>query len=335
MTVCLAIVKNKSTNVTLGAKLLMNSGNIVILKTSDLCKLRHSLLLDNAIIDSRGYARGIKGSALPVEYADTEKAKPVLLEKIYTHTSKGMLSKGWYAINGGIYLVKGAYKNEYNPLAELIGSQIAYLVSDKNAVLYKLDNKAKYPEIKSDFKYVSLCEKWSHNATQQFYRYAELRSNKRITDYFGWICRNCGKKQLHDLSMMLFIDALIGNQDRHLGNFEVDVKTGNFTKIIDFGGSCLADYPTKRYRIKGLAPDKCKPFGDTHMQQMRRVKTLLARDSQKLIVPDVEQVVRKVMSDNKALLCSVSNNYYTELNTYLLNRAAVFTKEMRNYLIWR
>ena len=326
----LAILKDKEYK-TKGIKILLDTGDIKNLRTNEVSKLKanNQLFLRNAEIYGNGYVRGKRGVTLPVELLKDN--APKLLEKIVTHTSKGMLSKGWYSIDGKTYLVKGAYKGEYNPIAEVIGSEIAYKLSGM-AIKYTLDLQSKFPEINSTFKYVSICKKWELNKTMPFYKYADMTNKKEVKDYFGWAYRKFNQKQIYDLAMLLFIDAIIGNKDRHLGNFDINLDTGDLAPYMDFGMSCLSDNVADLSKVKGISPDKAKPFDKTHLQQIKKVKLLLSRDKQKLKLPDIKKVVNSVLDSHKDFLMSVNEQYYITLREYLNNRVDRFTEEMKDFI---
>lgn len=58
MDICLAILKDKTNNTTVGAKFLANNGDIVNLPTSDILRLKDKLRLGNAVIDKNGFTSG-------------------------------------------------------------------------------------------------------------------------------------------------------------------------------------------------------------------------------------------------------------------------------------
>ena len=210
-----------------------------------------------------------KSSVFDSRYIAPSSDKHVLIEKRATKTSRGVLSKGWYKIGSKTVLAKGNTEGNREPFAEVIGGRIAHYISEGYAVLYQLAPASDFPELKIfDFKHVSICEKYTSNASQQFSKYLDALQGKALQGiaYLDWI-----KKQpllfRQKLCQMLFIDAVIGNQDRHLNNWDIEIATGDVLPFIDFGAGCLGWGKSNILSYKSpeaISPDKAKPFGNTH-----------------------------------------------------------------------
>ena len=129
-------------------------------------------------------------------------------------TTNGMLKKCWHRDNGQIYLYKGQSQQYANggreAFAEYFSSQLANFLGF-NAITYNL--KLFHNEI------VSSCPIFTNEnegyVPIYYYLNKEKYSNKNIQSERE-IMRIYGKEAFEDL--MVF-DALIANQDRHLGNF--------------------------------------------------------------------------------------------------------------------
>lgn len=259
-----------------------------------------------------------------------------LISKLSTKTSRGVLSKGWYKINGQICIVKGNTESSYEPIAEYIGSRIAYKISDKYSIIYDLMASKLFPEINvfNNFPYVSVCEKWKCNNTQQFSKYVDLLEQKEVKDYKMWLLNKASPKLLYQVSLMLFVDALIGNQDRHLNNWDIIIDTQELAPFIDFGASCLSWNISELKKIlnsNSIYPDISKPFAKTHLQQLNTIKKLLNKNHQILKLPNPDIIISDVLTE----CLWVSEEfpvYYNTVSAYLHRRFNRICKEFQDYL---
>lgn len=336
----ISIIKDEQGK-TIGARIALDNGYEKKYSTSQLKKLQSNkqIRLFNAIVDSRGYVRKKSNEVnnLAIEVYKTKDTKHnneiVLLQKIFTRTSQGAISKGWYLINKQVYLVKSNYPKEYNPFAEVIGSRIANNISKGYSILYSLDSADKYPEIKGDLPLVSLCKKWEHFSTVKFYNYVDSKNGNEVKNYFQWLINNGTREQIYFTSLMLFIDAIIGNKDRHLGNWEIDMATHNVTKFIDFGNSCLSEHKDRIKYKGGIEPDVAKPFSETHFNQVKKVKLLLKRYNLKLKVPSIEKAILINENDKDIqLIKKYDRQYYENVKKYIQNRAVEYYKQYMDCL---
>ena len=262
-------------------------------------------------------------------------AKPVLIEKKATKTSRGILSKSWYKIGSATVLAKGNTEGNREPFAEVIGGRIAYFMSEGTSVLYNLAPASDYPELKVfDFDHVSVCEKYMSGDSQQFSKYLDALHGKELqrNAYLDWV-----KKQpmsfRQRLCQMLFIDAVIGNQDRHLNNWDIEIDTGNILPFINFGAGCLgwSKLSTLSYKTpEVISPDKAKPFGNNHLQQIRHLRLILKDDS-KIRVKDPEAAVKVALEKSEDVL-SLDPVYAEKVAHYLTNRAMVFKEKAQDIL---
>lgn len=150
-------------------------------------------------------------------------------------TTNGMLKKCWYRENDRqIYLYKGSYQMEAS--AEYYNYQIAELLGF-NAISYGIINFHKYT--------VSRCPLFTDENNgfipiEDFFK-KDITSNSFLEKYCAEIY---GQKAFED---MMFFDALIGNIDRHTGNFGmiIDNNTNKILKaapIFDNGMGMLGAY---------------------------------------------------------------------------------------------
>ena len=207
-----------------------------------------------------------------------------LVSKQATRTSLGCLSKGWYEDGGDLYLVKGNSNSEisskfgYEPFSEVLASRLGKLL-DLPVVDYTLEPASSYPDITMhNCDYVSVCKKFSADDEQlvSYCKWADLTNGKEVKDYFNYYLKsNLSNKAL---VQMLIFDAIIGNPDRHLNNFDVVVgrDTQKLGPIFDNGACMLAQKSNAELKIsKGIGFDKAKPFKPTHTEQVSLVKRRL------------------------------------------------------------
>jgi hypothetical protein len=110
------------------------------------------------------------------------------LHKNTTKTSRGILSKAWYEIDGETQLVKGNTENGLEPFAEYIGSRIAHYMTDGFAVIYDLEKANLFPEIKTfNLDWDSTCPKYKSSYTMQFSKYVDYIEDKEVRDYRVWL----------------------------------------------------------------------------------------------------------------------------------------------------
>lgn len=206
--------------------------------------------------------------------------KPELLHKLDTKTSNGVLSKGWYKINDKNYLVKGnsngvAKSIGHEPFSEVLAYRFGALLGIP-IVPYSLARADEFADIRTfGCEYVSVCKEIPRKRQEQmlhFAEYADITAGKIVVDYSSFYKKS--GLSINYLYRMLLFDAVIGNFDRHLNNFDViyNGETGEVKNapIFDNGASLLAYVPDNELRVyNSIGPDKAKPFKDTHVKQMR------------------------------------------------------------------
>lgn len=143
-------------------------------------------------------------------------------------TAEGSFAKFWKQENGSVYLYKagatGAANVGLEPYSEYISSNIARQIAEQNTVSYDL---AKYKG-----KICSKCEMFTNEDIGFVPLYKLLDANKHYTiPKVINICKDLGYER--QCAEMFFIDSVIFNQDRHLGNFGFLVNNDTF-EIVDF-----------------------------------------------------------------------------------------------------
>ena len=101
-----------------------------------------------------------------------------LVEKRETRTSRGMLSKGWYRVDGQLVMVKGNSITEagtagYEPYSEVMASLIAEVLKLPH-VEYSLMPARLFPDIQTySCDVVSVCPKFTTD-DEQLYHFADM-----------------------------------------------------------------------------------------------------------------------------------------------------------------
>lgn len=252
-----------------------------------------------------------------------------LIEKQKTSTTLGCLSKAWYSDSKTMYLVKGNLKLNsggygWEPYSEAIVSVIASVLNIPH-IHYTLAPADEFPDVKTyEIPVVSICKKYNiPKGCQKLsaLAYMEAFHRREInTNYWSLFKRlPIDKASTFD---MLVLDAIVGNKDRHLNNWEYIITEDSVSlmPIFDFGESLLAQN-TRLSRCvteKGIGTDKAKPFKDTHSEQMRLIKKYyptyqFSRDAQvcwKAIEKGIIPILKSIPDDSRA----------SKIYTYLHNR---------------
>lgn len=143
-------------------------------------------------------------------------------------TAEGSFAKFWKQEDGSVYLYKagatGAANVGLEPYSEYISSSIAQQIAEQNTVSYDL---AKYKG-----KICSKCEMFTNEdiGFVPFYKLLDANKHYTIPKAIN-ICKDLGYER--QCAEMFFIDSVVFNQDRHLGNFGFLVNNDTF-EIVDF-----------------------------------------------------------------------------------------------------
>lgn len=202
---------------------------------------------------------------------------PTLINKMETKTSNGVLSKGWYSVNGTMKLVKvnsfGLTKGTkgYEPFSEVMVSKLLDVMQIEH-VHYGLDKASNYPQIKTyDCDWVCICDAIeTQSQLIHFASYADIESGGICHDYFTFLLNH--ENLILPIYKLMAIDAITGNSDRHLNNFDVlwDGQTASMAPIFDNGAALLALISDKDLKSEWgvCGPDKSKSFKQTHTEQI-------------------------------------------------------------------
>lgn len=239
-----------------------------------------------------------------------------LILKQETKTSNGVLSKGIYKDENNVnYLVKGTTFGGYEAVSEVIAYNVACALG-LSCVEYKIKSGKEYPEVNTD-SYVSVCkfDKTPHGYQHlSAIKLMELYYKREINeDYWGLFTDMFDYPK--DILDMLVFDAIIGNNDRHLNNWDYYVFQGENglmfkqTPIFDNGSSLVPDC------------DISKPFKSTHKLQTELIKKRYPY--YKLdIVGDVNELLDKI----EPYLWLIPENRGIAVKEYLRERYIRYTE---------
>ena len=213
------------------------------------------------------------------------------------NTSDGWLKKKWKIINGKRCLIKGGSGAiQQEPYNEVIASKIMERL-DIPHVKYSLIMEEEYP--------YSICEDFITPQTELISAWYVMQTEKKpnhISVYQHYVncCEKLGIPKIKEsLDQMMVVDYLIANEDRHQNNFGVirDVKKLNFigaAPLFDSGTSLWFDKPTPM--IGRTAKLQCKPFKNTHEEQIKLVSSFEWLDISKL--NGIEEEFRELVRDS-------------------------------------
>lgn len=242
-----------------------------------------------------------------------------LVQKSATKTSRGMLSKAWYLIDERLCLVKGNSIDVnghigYEPYSEVMASNIANALNLEH-IPYTIMNASLFPDVKVfSLDVVSVCEQHLPEGYIRvpFYHYIVAKLGDEPEDYV-----EAYKKFLDPdpLYKMLAFDALIGNEDRHLHNFDILVSRDHekLSPLYDQGTSLLSWVPNAQLSLaKEMGRiDKSKPFRSKHSTQIKLVP------KGTLLIHDFDALYDKLISSIESTLSLLPMNRSNAIRHYL------------------
>jgi len=188
------------------------------------------------------------------------------------NTSDGVLRKRWKILDNARYLLKGSYGVPWyaQPFREVFASKIAELLLGKDMVVpYHIivdgDEEEKI--------YLSACPNFvtPENEYVSFNQIREAHRKPNDMSLYNFIRQFYGE-QAHILDLMLILDFIVLNEDRHFGNFGMMrcANTGEFLEpapIFDTGSSLFYDTEAvNRARVNS------KPFFGDFDKQIGLIK---------------------------------------------------------------
>ena len=212
------------------------------------------------------------------------------------NTADGVLKKRWKIVDGVRCLLKGGSGLvPTQPYREVFASKIAQLLcspyedSDKYVVTYDLyhSEDAVYSRcpnfITEDTEYVSF---------NQFHSSAYYKKPNQISYYQQ--CKEIFGQFGHFLDLLLILDYIVLNEDRHYGNFGMirDANTGQLLRpapVFDTGSSLFYDS-----MVMNLGRIECKPFRKKFVEQIKLVDASQYEDSIALVKDNYKNIFAEV-----------------------------------------
>ena len=226
----------------------------------------HNLTWDNINFFENPFSDDVGNALLGTTTEDTAE----LSLNSPDNTSDGCLKKRWKIIDGVRCLLKaGEFPFHQEPFNEEIASAIMerlgiphvpYTVTWIDDMPYSVcsDFVTKDTDLVSAWRIMQSRPKANHES--EYMHYVSL-------------CKEWGISEIeHDLDMMIVLDYLIANEDRHFGNFGLlrnaeTLKWTGTAPIFDSGTSLGYNRPENQFsKIMN-----CKPFRKTHQEQLKLV----------------------------------------------------------------
>ncbi len=222
-----------------------------------------------------------------------------------------MLRKRWKIIDGERFLVKGGGEGYcQEPFNELFASKAMDLLGIPY-VEYGLMQEGEWT--------CSVCRGMVDGNTELVPAARAMLSSKMpedssCYDHYVSVCREHSIDIVGDLDMMLVLDFLISNRDRHFNNFGIirDAETLEWISaapIYDSGSSLGSNIPTELFVMGKL--EKCMPFANDFSDQMRFVKSTDWLDRKAL--KSLPALVEDVFSDSNGWILPARTKLLTGL----------------------
>lgn len=213
------------------------------------------------------------------------------------NTSDGCLKKRWKIIDGKRCLLKAGELPYYQqPFNEVIAS----IIMDRLDIPH-----TQYSIIWQNDQPYSMCEDFITPETELIsaWRVCQIRNKaNHENDYLHYVnlCKEFGVTDIeHSLDMMIVLDYIIANEDRHFNNFGIirnadTLKWVGAAPIFDSGTSLAYNRPPHQlFKIS-----TCKPFKSTHGEELKLVNSFDWIDFSKLY--GIEESISEMMSSEQA-----------------------------------
>ena len=223
-----------------------------------------------------------------------------IVRQITNRTSKGQITKWVSKENGKFYLLKEngctfvkLYGVETNTIDFITTSNISEVIAYRigrylnlPTIPYNLVESKQYPELNIASEYLSKCQLIPYlNNMADLIEHLEGANVFSSLKYIDLAIKGGVNPQI--IYQILLFDALIGNEDRHLNNFNINIKSEDkfaIDYILDNGNSLLynikpRDIPKLHLeRSERIGPDKAKPLSELHDKQVRVITRKLGQN---------------------------------------------------------
>jgi hypothetical protein len=214
-------------------------------------------------------------------------------------TVDGTLRKKWIISNGERHLLKASrYDEMQEPFNELIGSKIMKLFNIEHVEYSLVHNK-------SDNMPLSICKCMVNQNTEYITAHvvkdAEVKNDRNEYDRFIQICEKKGIKNAKEkIDTMLAIDFIIGNTDRHMGNFGIIRNADNLewlkiAPIFDNGNS-LCHNVNKIDNIENNIDTRCRWLDGGNYQKLEYINYPQWYSKDK--ISDLGHLLYQILKDN-------------------------------------
>ena len=212
----------------------------------------------------------------------------------------GSIEKRWIILNGERVLLKGS---RYSRMQEPFNENIASIVMDYYGIdhvhydIKRTKNKIPYSECKC------MINKNIEFVNAQYIMNMEDWTRKEPYGHYAQLCKKKGIEDVQTgLGAMLAIDFLIGNDDRHKGNFGIlrDADTLKWQKIapvFDNGNSLFFDCDNDELKYRGI-DSLGKAFGDSNRLNLEYINYPEWYNKDSKIILDI---VNQCLSSNERL----------------------------------
>ena len=237
------------------------------------------------------------------------------------NSSDGAVKKRWKIIGGERYLIKGSSDPFYQtePFREVFASRITEL-------LFESDFTVKYNLIwdennKTGKKVYCSCKNFITADTEYvpFTHFREIESSAYKPEHFE-ICRKIYGEYSHIIDLILILDYIVLNEDRHFGNFGMirNANTGEFIKpapIFDTGSSLFHNSV-----IIDAEAVRAKPFAKDFEEQIKLVNIPAYRKNILAIKENAEEIFLDTFEnafEEKARLSAILNVLKSQIDKLL------------------
>lgn len=255
----------------------------------------------------------------------------LITELLNSYSLLGSLSKKKYKINGIPHIVKGNSSGNREAFSEALGSRIAALLTNYQVINYSMYESSLFKEVMDGgFSYVSASKIFKEPLVnyQEFVK--DLVNLGKVKFSSNNLLDTCSELSLDidQLYSMFIADAVIGNKDRHVNNFDVYEGNGimKLAPMLDFGQSMLFDvHEYDLDFIDYLSYNEARPLFDNHTDQIEYLKSKLG--VRKLIKVSYDEFEDFIFNKNDDIFNNITSRREKTIKRYLLGRYKFFAEQ--------